>query len=99
MITSTWTCDYCGEEIYGPCFAAVQVRGRGIDLESGEAIVFGERDERHYHAGSAGSCYRLVMEALWLAEDAGPSLESIPTISAQAVAARRRKHTKQGEED
>jgi hypothetical protein len=94
MITTTWTCDYCGREIFGPYYATIKVTGRGINLDIGDDMVLDE--EHHYHAGEAGSCYRKAYDALLLAEEWGPTLETIPTISGQAVAARRRKHRKGG---
>jgi hypothetical protein len=92
MITTTWTCDYCGGEIHAPYYATIVVGGRGIDLETSEPVKL--NGEHHYHAGSPDSCYRKAYDGLLLAEDAGPTLETIPTISGQAVAARRRKHRK-----
>jgi hypothetical protein len=92
MIATIWTCDYCGEEIFGPYYATIAIGGRGIDMETGEDVKL--KDERQYHAGTVDSCYRKVADALNLVEDAAPSLEAIPTISSQAVAARRRKHTR-----
>jgi hypothetical protein len=94
-VTITWTCDYCGEEILGSFFAKLTLSGHGISLASGEPMTL---DETHtYHAGSAGSCYRKAYDALLLAEDFGPTLETIPTITGQAVAARRRKHHRGGD--
>jgi hypothetical protein len=89
-VTSLWTCDYCGGAIYGPYFARFTVAGHGVDLGSGDDMSLDF--VHHYHAGEAGSCYRKAYDALLLAEDFGPTLEPIPTISTQAVAARRRKH-------
>lgn len=90
MITTFWTCDYCGDEVTGPFYAVIAIGGHGVDFETGEKVKL--KDERHYHAGAVDSCYRKVVDALLLAEDVGPTLETIPTISGQAVAARRRKH-------
>jgi hypothetical protein len=92
MISTLWTCDYCGREIFAPYYARVKITGLGVDLETDEDTDL--KEEHHYHSGEADSCYRKVMDALDLTEDAGPSLETIPTISGQAVAARRRKHHK-----
>ena len=93
MITATWTCDYCGGEIEsGHGWARLRVDGWGIDLDTFKRRKLD--DERHYHAGEVGSCYRKVYDAVVLSEEWGPTLETIPTITGQAVAARRRKHTK-----
>jgi hypothetical protein len=40
-----------------------------------------------------------MLEAIWLAHDAGPTLENIETRSSQWVGAQRRKFHREGGED
>ena len=96
-ITTFWTCDYCGRDIHGPYYATIRVRGRGVDIDTGEDVDL--EDDHHYHAGHNGSCYRKAYDALLLAEDFGATLETIPTATGQSIAAKRRKYRKEDEPD
>lgn len=98
----TIVCDYCGEPIEDNVYATMRVSG---DFEQdddskakGYRIKFCNWDYGHFHAGKPDSdrpdCWWRINDAVELAKDAGPTLETIPTISNHQVAARRRKHTK-----
>jgi len=94
-----WTCDYCGGKIdTGRGWARVRIDGWGIDLTDGSSLRL---DEVHFYCASyEGSCYRRVNGALLEVDDQGPAielLEAIPTVSHQAISAKRRKHRKGGE--
>jgi hypothetical protein len=91
----TMTCDLCGEPIEDGFFAKLDVEGVVPD----DGALGWQRLHTyygHYHSARRGddghSCFWRMEEAIFLAQDAGGSLERIPTISGQAVAARRRKH-------
>lgn len=89
------TCDYCGEAIDGT-HAKIQVVGH-FPRPDGPAR-YSAFDLGHFctEARDDGRlpCFWMVKDAVEFVQDTGPSLERIPTISGQAVAARRRKHTR-----
>lgn len=92
-----YTCDWCGDVIEDD-----EVRAT---LSVNQELASGDYYERLRTRDAGGwigdyhreECWPRVLDAIRLAEAAGPSLESVPTISGQAVAARRRKH-RRGEE-
>ena len=91
-------CDYCGYEIEDGYYATIEVRG---SVPSDGVLGYDRLNQHygHYHTrplGDGESCLERVENAFWLAHATGPSLERIPVISGQAVAARRRRH-KRGE--
>jgi hypothetical protein len=92
------TCDYCGEPIAdGQQFVTLDVSGTYPDSES---VLGHERVNftyGHYHTGDTpdgyGYCWDRVADAIDLVS-VGGSLERIPTLTGQQLAARRRKHTR-----
>jgi hypothetical protein len=97
-MTAYFACDYCGEAITADdLMAKIEARGdvpstRFKTLDSELLNV----DFGHYHTEplepGQSSCYDHMRDAIHLAHEFGASVERIPTISPQAVAARRRKH-------
>lgn len=90
-------CDYCGDEIrQDETSVTLSVRGE----RPGQAVVNGYLAHLHTQpvegSDDEDSCEQKVTEAMLLAISFGPSLESIPTLSGQAVAARRRRHIRPG---
>lgn len=92
------TCDYCGEPIEtGDLYVTLNVRGHVPTTTNTIGWRSVNNDSGHYHTQpcedeDGPACWWKVKDAVRLVEQCGPSLEQIPTISAQAVAARRRKH-------
>lgn len=85
-----YTCDLCGRAINPDDYmATIAIDGRDED---------GTRDLNgwlgHYH--SVG-CRGEVVKRVQLIHELAQTIEAIPTISGQAVAARRRKHRHDGE--
>jgi hypothetical protein len=79
-------CDYCGERIA----AGQESLTLGIT-----GSLHGKPDKGyigHYHSSARRDCWARIDDAIKLTEEIGPTLESMETISGQAVAARRRKH-------
>ena len=94
------TCDYCGDAIEDGMVATIKVHGNFPDDDGRSryhSFTFGEYHTAPNKRGEHG-CYWRIKDAMNLAEGVGPSLEHIPTISGQAVAARRRKHRHEGGE-
>jgi hypothetical protein len=83
-------CDYCGEEIGDESPSATLVVDAGVKSKESR---WTSGWLGHYHSGYSKDCLNAVREAVKLVESVGKGIEGIPTISGQAVAARRRKHT------
>lgn len=90
------TCDYCGETI-DPDELSVEVTTMGHFPNEDGHRRFHNFAMGNYHTeprDSGKACYWRIKDSIDLTEELGAALEAIPTISAQAVAARRRKHHK-----
>src|SRR5438105_1293900 len=98
-MTTYWQCDLCGESIEpDDRMVAVDAHGRGVDRSGGS--VFINEYVGHYHGepqDGERSCYGRIVDAVYLVHDAGPSLESIPTASAQRIGQLRSTHRRPGE--
>lgn len=80
-----YTCDLCGEPIAAENKVTLQVQADyRSDVGSGWV--------GHYHDEG---CWQRISDGIYLVEEFGANIENIPTISGQAVAARRRRHRKQ----
>jgi hypothetical protein len=90
----TIVCDYCGEPIDDALAATVKVDGEFPAEKRLSGHGYFHWTHGHYHTDRDVGCWWTMAEAMKLVQESGPSLETIPTISNQAVAARRRKHTK-----
>jgi hypothetical protein len=97
------TCDWCHEPIMDD-EPSVEIIVKGD-------FARGDMDRRPYLIGNYHSlpdedsgdpweagCFNRVWAGIRLIHNAGDAIEQIPTISNRAIAARRRRHTKQGEE-
>jgi len=83
------TCDWCGKEIEpGKPYVRLHADAHGGRNTWDSGYV------GHYHSGQARSCYVAVHDALQVAHSWGPTLETIPTATRQAIAAKRRKHNR-----
>lgn len=88
-----YTCDWCGLPIEDDTVRVTLLLQHR--LEGGEPLDRVEAKNRdgwfgHYH----DDCWAAVSDQLRLVHEMGQAIANIPTISGQAVAARRRKHTK-----
>lgn len=87
----TFTCDYCTEQIEpNDPMATLNIDRPVLSVKRSGWIG-------HYH--DTEECFGHIRDAIHSAEQPlVRSLESIPTISGQGVAARRRKHRKDASE-
>lgn len=88
-------CDWCGNTIEAH-EACVELNTSVATAKWGEKANWCSGWVGHYHDQG---CFERVHDAIRLVESLGPSLESIPTISNQALAARRRKLNHGGDGD
>jgi hypothetical protein len=88
-MTVVFICDYCGEDIEGCSWVSLR-REEPTDRPLAKGTEVGM-----YHTGE---CWEAMASGIAMIESIGPTMASRPTISRQAVAARRRKHTKLGED-
>ncbi len=79
-----WSCDYCGQTIEFGRNDGVTLQLQPSDPRLGMDCL------GDYHL----DCWKKVWAALELVHEYGPPLETIPTATAQAIAARRRKLTR-----
>jgi hypothetical protein len=102
-MTVYFHCDYCGRPIEQEPSVKLEYRGYRPCAErfrTREPVneYFGHFHTGHGTADDGGSCFDRITAAVDLAMSWGPTLESIDTLTGQAVAARRRKHTRPDEE-
>lgn len=83
-------CDRCGEYIAeaDPWVSLRLMKSTDTPLAKGAEVGMYHTDE----------CWEAMLSGISMIESIGPTLADRPTITAQAVAARRRKHTKPGGE-
>lgn len=94
----TYSCDWCGRDVVpDDDMATLSVEGthRGKSTFA-DRTAAGEIDGYlgHYHQHG---CWEQIRDRVYMVHEHAQALESIPTISGQAVAARRRKHTRTDE--
>lgn len=94
-MTSYLQCDYCGEPIdedEDRNYVTIDARGFKEDDDCGWSHVNGYLG--HYHASHDQPCYQRIRDGIRLVNAVAPSLEQIPTATAQKIARLRRTHKK-----
>lgn len=93
-LTTHTRCDWCGEEIAdGDRKMELEWHGsrHAPDRLLERELVIAE-DVGQYHAGEGRDCYPRVRDMLSLILEAAPSVERVPTVSAEGIARLRRQH-------